>query len=147
MNPRRILVVIGVLVLACLGCGLLAQVIPYGHNHTNPPVVQEPPWDSPQTRALAVRACFDCHSNETVWKWYSNIAPASWLVQRDVDEGRDRLNFSNWSSGQVRRAREAPETVLQGSMPPVQYLILHPEAVLSAQEKQQLADGLQASLR
>jgi hypothetical protein len=59
---------------------LVIQLIPYGHDHTNPPVVKEAPWDSPRTRELAVGACFDCHSNETVWPWYSNIAPGSWLL-------------------------------------------------------------------
>ena len=59
---------LGILILA-----LLIQLVPYGKNHVNPPVVQEPAWDSPATRALAQRACFDCHSNETVWPWYSNI--------------------------------------------------------------------------
>ena len=59
----------------------LTQVVPYGRNHTNPAVVYEPDWDSPETRALAERACFDCHSNETTWPWYSTIAPISWLTQ------------------------------------------------------------------
>ena len=63
---------------------LVAQLIPFGRSHTNPVVVKEPTWDSPTTRDLAKRACFDCHSNETVWPWYTNIAPVSWLTQRDV---------------------------------------------------------------
>ncbi len=87
----------GCLVLAAAGFGLL-QLVPYGRNHTNPPVAAEPAWASAQTRALAVRACFDCHSNETTWPWYSNVAPVSWLIQRDVDEGRRRLNFSEWNT-------------------------------------------------
>jgi hypothetical protein len=74
--------------------GVLIQFVPYGHDHTNPPVMQEPQWDTMQTRPLAKRACFDCHSNETVWPWYSNIAPASWLIYRDVAEGREHFNFS-----------------------------------------------------
>ena len=82
-----ILFLVGVLGL------LVIQLIPYGREHSNPAVVSEPPWDSPATRAFAVTACFDCHSNETEWPWYSNIAPMSWLVQRDVDEGRQHLNF------------------------------------------------------
>jgi len=88
---KRILIGIvlaGVIVLIAI------QLVPYGHAHTNPPVTGDPQWDSPQTRELAKRACFDCHSNETVWPWYSNIAPVSWLIQHDVDEGRSRMNFS-----------------------------------------------------
>ena len=63
---------------------LIIQVVPYGRNHTNPPVEQEPAWDSPQTRSLAERACFVCHSNETTLPWYRNVAPVSWLVLHDV---------------------------------------------------------------
>jgi hypothetical protein len=76
-----------------MGTLIVIQVIPYGRDHTNPPVIEEPVWDSAQTRDLAVRACFDCHSNETVWPWYSNVAPLSWLVQSDVEEGRETLNL------------------------------------------------------
>ncbi|HEX9017765.1 MAG TPA: heme-binding domain-containing protein [Anaerolineaceae bacterium] len=131
------------LILACLvGCVLLTQVIPYGRAHQNPPVVQEPAWDSPQTRDIARRACFDCHSNETVWKWYSNVAPFSWLIQHDVDEGRSRLNFSEW--GTTRVPHELVEAVQEGGMPPAIYMPMHPEARLSDAEKQQLIQGLQA---
>ncbi len=133
------LVIIGVLVLF----GLI-QLIPYGHNHNNPPVIAEPNWDSQQTRALAVRACFDCHSNETTWPWYSNIAPISWLVERDVEEGRQRLNFSEWGVGR-QRTREIVEVVQRGSMPPGIYIIQHPSAKLTSQETQQLIQGLQAT--
>src|SRR6478735_10619944 len=87
--------------LVALGIGCVAiQFVPYGHAHTNPPVRLEPAWDSPQTRELAARACFDCHSNLTKWPWYSNVAPVSWLIQRDVDGGRAALNFSEWNKPQ-----------------------------------------------
>lgn len=123
----------------------LLQLVPYGHEHSNPPVVGEPQWDSPQTRDLAVRGCFDCHSNETHWPWYSNIAPVSWLVQRDVVEGRRRLNFSEWNRAQ-RAAREIGEAVSEGEMPPWFYLPLHPSARLTTAEKQALVAGLQRSV-
>ena len=67
-----------------MGVLLIIQFVPYGRDHTNPPVIAEPAWDSPQTRALFFRACADCHSNETKWPWYSTIAPASWLITRDT---------------------------------------------------------------
>jgi cytochrome c551/c552 len=140
----KVLRVIGVLVLVALGLFILIQFIPYGRNHTNPAVAQEPAWDSAQTRALAQRACFDCHSNETVWPWYSNVAPVSWLLQHDVDDGRRRLNFSEWNNRQ-RGAREAAETVQNGSMPRWFYVPLHPQANLSADEKAALIKGLQAT--
>jgi hypothetical protein len=120
--------------------------VPYGRNHTNPPVVAEPTWDSQLTRALAQRACFDCHSNETTWFWYTNIAPVSWLTQSDVDRGRRRLNFSDWT-GSGRGTRELAGTITEGSMPPFYYVWMHPTANLSAAEKQQLINGLAASLK
>ncbi len=124
---------------------VLIQLIPYGHDHTNPPVTQEVQWDSPETRDLAVRACYDCHSNETVWPWYSNVAPFSWLIQHDVDEGRQRLNFSEWNRPQ-RDARSAAREVEDGTMPRFYYVPLHPAAALSGAEKDALIQGLRASL-
>ena len=111
-----------------------------GRSHTNPPVTQEPAWDSPETRALAVRACYDCHSNETVWPWYANMAPVSWLVQKDVDDGRRKLNFSEWDKPQ-RSADDAVENVKSGTMPRWFYVPLHPSANLNPEEKGQLNPG------
>jgi hypothetical protein len=124
---------------------VVAQVIPYGRRHSNPPVTAEPPWDSGETRDLARRACFDCHSNETRWPWYSHVAPTSWLLQNHVDEGRQVLNLSEWNRPQ-EEAGESAETILEGEMPPADYRLLHPEARLSDAEKRRLADGLTATL-
>ncbi len=123
----------------------LIQLIPYGHNHTNPPVVKEPSWDSPDTRAIAVRACFDCHSNETTWPWYTSIAPFSWLIQHDVSEGRSRLNFSDWSR-YYRAMDELGEVIDRGDMPPQIYLITHPNANLSPDDRRYLIQGLMNSV-
>lgn len=114
--------------IAALVVFILIQLIPYGRNHTNPPVTAEPAWDSPQTRTLAVRACFDCHSNQTTWPWSSNVAPVSLLVQHDVDGGRRRLNFSQWNG--ARESGELSRMVSRGSMPPWFYVIMHPNANL-----------------
>ncbi len=131
---------------AILVVGMLAiQLVPYGRDHTNPPVTGEPAWDSAVTRELAVAACFDCHSNETVWPWYSNIAPMSWLLQRHVDEGRAKLNFSEWGTGE-QETGDIAELVGGGEMPPWDYLLLHPEARLSAADTQTLIDGLTTPL-
>lgn len=140
---RRGLRWIGLLVLAVGLLLILIQAVPYGRAHTNPPVRQEPTWDSAQTRALAVRGCFDCHSNQTDWAWYTNIAPVSWLAQRDVDRGRRELNFSEWDRRQ-EGGREASETVRKGSMPPNYYVLVHPDAQLSLTERQMLMSGLAA---
>jgi mono/diheme cytochrome c family protein len=131
--------------LAILGLFVLIQLVPYGRDHSNPPVVAEPAWDSPHTRALAAAACFDCHSNETRWPWYTNVAPFSWLTQNDVDNGREALNFSEWDRPQ--EAEELAEVISDGEMPPWYYRLLHSAADLSDREKQQLIDGLRATLR
>lgn len=130
--------------LGLAGLLIVVQLIPYGRDHTNPPVIAEPAWDSEQTRELTVKACFDCHSNEVIWPWYSNVAPISWLVQRDVDEGREELNFSEWNRPQ--EGDEAAETVRDGSMPPRQYLLTHSEARLSEADMNALAVGLAVTL-
>jgi hypothetical protein len=124
---------------------VVAQAIPYGRSRTNPPIVAEPRWDSPMTRALARRACFDCHSNETQWPPYSRIAPVSWLVARDVQEGRAVLNFSEGQRPQ-EEAGEAAQKVTEGEMPVRFYTLVHPEARLSDAERAALARGLAATL-
>ena len=128
-----------------LAAAILIQLIPFGHSHTNPPVTKEPAWSSPETRELVRRACFDCHSNETVWRWYSYVVPVSWLVQRDVNGGRSHLNFTEWDRPQ-RHAKDVAEQVTKGDMPPWFYLPLHRNARLSAAEKQALIDGAEKSL-
>jgi mono/diheme cytochrome c family protein len=137
----RRLVVLGALVAAI---GFIAiQLVPYGRDHSNPPVLSEPTWDSPATASLVTAACSDCHSNRTEWPWYSNIAPMSWLVQRDVDGGRRALNFSEMNRGQV--ADEAAGKVSSGEMPPFTYTIIHPDARLSDADRAALVRGLIAT--
>lgn len=124
---------------------LLIQAVPYGRDHTNPPVTAEPAWDSPQTERLFTESCGDCHSNRTRWPWYTNVAPASWLVQADVDGGRDALNLSRLGSTEVEIA-EIEEVIRGGEMPPWQYTLIHRGSALSSVEREQLISGLRASL-
>ena len=121
----------------------LIQLIPYGKDHKNPKVTKEVEWDSPKTKELFYRACGNCHSNKTKWPWYSNIAPISWLVMHDVQEGREHLNVSQWSKDYVKNGKKAAHEVIEGDMPPLIYKINHPEARLSKEEKDQLIIGLQ----
>lgn len=126
---------------------LLIQVVPYGRTYTNPAIISEPSWNSSATRAIVKRACFDCHSNETIWPWYSRIAPVSWLVRYDVDEGRSKLNFSDWKNGarEGERPDKIGKEITKGEMPPFAYKRAHLEARLTDAEKSQLIDGLIAT--
>ncbi|HSN26052.1 MAG TPA: heme-binding domain-containing protein [Kofleriaceae bacterium] len=142
---RRVLRIIGLSLAWLVGIFVVLQIIPYGRTHSNPPVIKEPAWDTPRTRELAKRACFDCHSNETKWPWYANVAPFSWVVQRDVEMARDTLNFSAWQV-QFALAPSSGLSVRTGNMPPVKYRMAHKEAQLTAQELKDLADGLDATL-
>lgn len=121
------------------------QVIPYGRTHANPPTIQEPPWDSPRTRELAVRACFDCHSNATKWPWYANVAPFSWVVELDVENARDILNFSEWNRTYPLAAHSS-QSIFQGGMPTAKYKMAHPEANLTPEETEELARGLDRTI-
>ena len=122
------------LVVAAIGL-LAIQAVPV--EHSNPPVEGDLPAP-PEVHALLVRACYDCHSNETRWPWYGNVAPASWLLSHDVEEGREHLNFSTWTSLEPRRQahalHEIDEVLEEGEMPPWFYVPLHGEAKLSTDE-------------
>ena len=128
------------------GLFLVIQLVPYRVH--DPAVVAEPNWDSPQTRALAVRACFDCHSNQTETPWYGYVAPMAWLVNNHVEDGRSSLNFSEWNSGQVRQAQKIDRVIRSGSMPPSSYTWfgLHSESKLTPSETDALIAGLQATI-
>lgn len=133
------LVVFGVIVLGAI------QFVPYGRDHTNPRTVQEITWNTPQTRVLARNACFACHSNLTEWPWYTSIAPVSWLTQHDVEDGRAKLNFSEWQRPQDADLSEVVDVLRSNAMPPVQYRLIHSEARLTDAERQQLERGIAAS--
>jgi hypothetical protein len=116
---------------------------------TNPPVDAEMAADrflaiDPEVGALLRTACYDCHSNETRWPWYSHVAPASWLLARDVKEGRGHLNFSTWgkyAEGRRMLALEGiAEEVGKGGMPFPPYLALHPEARLDSAARGKIVD-------
>jgi hypothetical protein len=86
----------------------------------------------------------DCHNNETIWPWYTNVAPLSWLAQRDVDEGRRKLNYSEWDRGQ-REVHESAATVRKGEMPPWFYALPRAQARLTPAERRRLIAGLEAT--
>ena len=137
---RRFLVRAG---LGLLVVAVLLQLVPYGRDHTNPPVTRDAPWPDARARELAAAACYDCHSNQTRWPPQSHLAPFSWLLTRDVEQGRAELNFSTWDEDDGE-ADDGAEAVAEGSMPPRRYLLAHPDANLSDAERRLLVDALEA---
>ena len=115
---------------------IVIQFIPV--KRTNPGSISEinAPAD---VKAIFRNSCYDCHSNETIWPWYSYVAPASWLLVSDVNEGRENLNFSNWGnldrSKQTKLREEIWEEIREERMPLWQYRILHPGSKLSQEQK------------
>jgi hypothetical protein len=93
--------------------------------------------DNVQT--ILKRSCYDCHSNHTVWPWYTNIAPVSWLVADDVKRGRAKMNFSEWGklsvSKQEKKLTDICDEITESEMPPKNYLLVHPDAKLTQQDK------------
>jgi hypothetical protein len=145
LSPRR-------LAIGALGLLVVIQLFPAWLWQTNPAPQSQPAWNSPQTQALAQRACFDCHSNQTTWPWYSYVAPASWLITRDVIAGRRELNFDNWQAALARQDRfpldeRIQREVSRGDMPPNYFLWLHADAKLTTAEQQQLIDGLAKTIQ
>jgi hypothetical protein len=135
---NKILLAVGVLVVGI-------QLVPVPRK--NPPVTAAITAPG-EVRAILEGSCYDCHSNVTQWPWYSRVAPASWLVYKDVKEGRDELNFSEWGEYTARRRdrklEELEEKVSEGEMPLKIYLALHREARLSDADRDALIEWSRA---
>ena len=139
---KKIKYTLFVLVAIFLGMQLISV------DRSNPPVTSD--LDAPiEVKTILKRSCYNCHSNEVNWPWYSYIAPVSWLITHDVKEGREELNFSEWSkhSGNLEMKEEIIEEIAEGEMPLPIYLITHPSASISEQELAALKQwaGLSAS--
>ena len=123
-------------------CFLVVGIQLWPAGRTNPPTTAG--LDAPpEVTAILRRACFDCHSNETRWPWYAYVAPVSWSVVHDVEEGRSELNFSEWGAlpeeKRARRKGKVIDEIESGAMPPKSYLRLHAGATLSREELERLA--------
>ena len=113
---------------------------------TNPPVDSAQTLEAhvevpPNVEAILTRACADCHSNRTRWPWYSSVAPVSWLVVNDVNEGRRHLNVSDWEQRHRHEGSPFDEMCKQardGEMPPWYHWPIHPESRLTATDVQTL---------
>jgi hypothetical protein len=141
VKSLKIIVLVLVVVL------LLAQFIRV--DKSNPPVRSD--LASASVKPVLKRVCYNCHSNTTVWPWYSNVAPASWLVGSDVKEGRSHLNFSEWgmydSGTQSHKLRGIAEEVRGGDMPPWYYSLVHRDARLSESERNQILAWIDERIR
>ena len=133
------------LILVGLGVFVLIQFVPYRVN--NPPTRDEPAWDSPKTRQLAVRACYACHSNETKVLAFEKVAPIQWYIANHVKEGRVAVNFSEWHTAAGEEAHDSAKAVDDG-MPPsyFTYFGLHQESKLTQAEFQELINGLNKTI-
>lgn len=116
---------------------------------TNPPVVSDfmatnPP--PPQIAAMLRASCYNCHSYETKWPWYSHVAPVSWLVAGDVNNGRHKVNFSDWPNNNpvraARRLEDMSEEIGYDEMPPKKYTLIHADARLTEGQRKELEDWL-----
>jgi hypothetical protein len=130
--------ILKIIILSLVVVLLLAQFIRI--DKSNPPVRSD--LASGSAKPLLHRACYNCHSNETIWPWYASVAPASWLVGRDVREARSHLNFSEWgtydSGTRSHKLRGIAEEVRGGDMPPWYYSFVHRDSRLSASERNQI---------
>jgi hypothetical protein len=135
---RPVLIAVGILA----GAFVLLQLVPYGHDHGAPPTTKQARLTGPADR-IAAAACNDCHANTTRWPWYTNIAPASFLVVKDVKGGREHLNLSRWDQPQPDLG-EVVEAIDGGGMPPAQYKVIHGNARLSAADRRTLIAGFRA---
>jgi Haem-binding domain len=118
---------------------------------TNPPVIGDlmassvPP---PQIAATLHAACYDCHSSKTRWPWYSHIAPMSWEIAKDVNDGRENLNLSDWPVNDPKRAakklEDMSEQIGYDEMPLKKYMLIHADARLTESQRKKLIDWLDA---
>ena len=139
---RRILISGAGIMVGILGLMQFGRFVVPEFKLDNPPVTHTVNWDSAETERLWNQTCADCHSNETVYPWYSYVAPVGWLVAHDTHEGRSELNIS---TNQNIDLEEMIESIREGEMPMPIYTITHPEARLTDAEKQMLINGLQAT--
>jgi Haem-binding domain len=144
VKAKRILTTVAIGIAGCL---LIAQFIRI--QRTNPPLKGD--LAAPQQIKFLLRgACYDCHSNETRWPWYTYIAPVSWLVELDVERGRKELNFSEWGSyypnTQKRKLQWMDRALREESMPPWSYRILHPGVGLTQRDLIALGQWIEAEI-
>lgn len=140
--------ILTVLTIGLLGFLLIAQFKTI--RRTNPPLNGDLAAPA-QINSLLRDACYDCHSNETRWPWYTHVAPVSWLIEHDVERGRQELNFSEWGSyypaTRKRKLQWTDRALREENMPPWSYRILHPGAGLTRQDLKALEQWIEAEIK
>jgi hypothetical protein len=135
-NAKAVLLVVAAVFVICQFIRIDKQ---------NPPIISDIPADS-TAKSILKQACYDCHSNETKWPWYSNVAPVSWLISNDVKEGRKHLNFSEWGSysseKQLSKLDDIRDELRQGEMPLWYYSLMHPRARIKQNEREKIIAGI-----
>jgi hypothetical protein len=144
-KQKFILSSLAVLIIGFIALQFVGDFIDEDFQRSNPPVTQQVQWDSPQTETLVRQACFDCHSNETQWTWYSYIAPVSWVIADDVNDGRAELNFSEPREFTPEYVQHMVDAIEAHTMPLPSYTLLHPDANLTDEQRVQLIDGIEAT--
>jgi Haem-binding domain len=144
--------ILGIAALLIIVLLVISSLQAAAKNRSNPPVIAEPTWDSPETRQRVERACFACHSNQTKWPIYSGLPVVGGFIEKHIIDGRSHLNFSEWGTGE-QEGDEAAEKVFEpmhyieeDPFPQPPYSLLHPEARLTSAEREQLARGFITTL-
>jgi hypothetical protein len=133
--------------LGIAGIFLVIQAVPV--NRENPPAENDIAAP-PAVESILRRACYDCHSNETRWPWYSHVAPISWLVARHVAIGRDEMNFSEWGTyypaTRRRKLKWMERALREEKMPPWSYRLMHPGARITETDRAMLEKWIEETL-
>lgn len=137
MLKKVVIVIVAILIVI--------QFIPV--ERSNPPVTQD--INSPENISSILRtSCYDCHSNETNWRWYSYVAPVSFLIASDVQKGRKRINFSEWDKydekKKLKKLDGIREMVEEGEMPLPMYTFIHTDAKLSTEKIRLIKDWVKS---
>ena len=137
------------IVIISIAVIVLIQLIPVNRDNPATDPSSEIKLDG-EVKLIVQTACYDCHSNNTKWPWYSYVAPVSWLVSYDVSQGRDEINFSMWNTYPQKRINrkltEIAEQVEEGKMPLPKYVIMHSEADLDESQRKVLINWAKGNM-
>lgn len=143
MKNRVLKITFGAILLALIVLQFIPDKLPANNDDTsNDLITASGQGISSEVAGLLKSSCYDCHSNQVHYPWYSYVAPVSWLIRSDVEEGREELNFSEWNTynkrRKIRKLEEIRDEVAEGEMPLGIYTAIHRDAALSKEQQQQI---------